>query len=142
MKVGGSGRISPSGIRSGGAKKAADGFRVDQGAKAGASAGTGAASAMASVDALLALQGADGVEDAGSGRKRAVKRAKKLLDVLEEIRLDLLSGRLPLTKLRTLMATLGERQHEFEDPALTALLEEIDLRARVELAKYENHLRE
>ncbi len=136
MKVGGTGRISTPSVRSGGSKKAAAGFKVDQGGGPGPAAGTVRAGAMASIDALVALQGAGAVEDATTGRRRAVKRASKLLDCLEEIRLAVLGGTIPTAKLRTLLATLKEQTHAFEDPQLAGVIEEIELRAQVELAKY------
>ena len=59
------------------------------------------------------------------------------MDRLEAVRLGLLSGGIPISELRSI-ADLVERQREsVTDAGLQALLDEIELRARVELAKYE-----
>ena len=47
---------------------------------------------LASVDSLIALQE---VGDSTSGQSRAVIRGEKLLNLLDEVRLGLLSGRIP-----------------------------------------------
>ncbi|MGF1455551.1 MAG: flagellar assembly protein FliX [Alphaproteobacteria bacterium] len=141
MKVGGPGRISTPGVRAGGSKKAAGGFRVDQGGRAGGVSAAGPTNAMASIDALVALQGAGAVEDATTGKRRAVKRASKLLDLLDELRVALLEGRIPTHHLNALMTVIESQRHASDDPKLAALLEEIELRAQVELAKVQSHLK-
>lgn len=93
--------------------------------------GTGAAPASA-VDALLALQE---VDEAGSGRKRAVRRGNDLLDRLEEIRIGLLTGQLSRDRLQQLARLAREGRPAIDDPRLAEVLAEIELRAEVELAK-------
>ncbi len=140
MKVGGPGRISTPGVKAGGSKKAAGGFRVDQGGRAGGASATGQAAAMASIEALVALQGAGAVEDATTGKRRALKRASRLLDLMDELRVALLEGRIPTHQLKNLMTVIESQKHALDDPALAALVEEIELRAQVELAKVQSHL--
>jgi len=89
------------------------------------------ATAAAGIDALLALQS---VEDPTLKRKKQVRRATALLDTLEEIKADLLVGRVSEGRLDQLMALIGQAR-EGGDPRLDALLDDIELRARVELAK-------
>ncbi len=137
MKVGGPGRLQSTGVRAGGARKAAGGFQVDGPQKGAKPGGPQAASAVASVGALIALQG---TEDATTGRRKAVKRGHALLDALSEIRLALLSGGIPADRLRALLAALEEEASAVSDPRLLEVLDEVELRARVELAKYEQHL--
>lgn len=89
----------------------------------------------ASVDALLALQAAP--EDSGDARSQGYARGHDLLDLLEDVRRGIVLGALPKDKLRRL-ADLARRQREgFADPQLDGLLNEIELRAEVELAKLE-----
>jgi hypothetical protein len=57
--------------------------------------------------------------------------------VLDRIRDGLLSGGIPRATLYRLAAALNRRQECFVEPQLQAVLDEIDLRARVELAKLE-----
>ena len=87
---------------------------------------------LVSVDALLALQG----EEPGARRRRAVAQGVELLDVLEEIKIELLEGGLSYARLERLTGLVEQRLEGLEDPCLEAILAEIDLRARVELAKH------
>ncbi len=92
-----------------------------------------------SLDALLAIQGVDSVPDATeekrSGNKAARQWGEEMLDGLEEIRRDLLHGAVPPDRLATLAQVIGERKAQADDPGLKDILGEIELRARVELAK-------
>lgn len=103
------------------------------------SAAKGAVSAskmdhVASVGALLAMQEEDGPP---ARRRRMMRRAHGLLDQLDRIKLALLEGEMPLERLNTLVASLQEEREEVDDPELTALLEQIEIRAEVERAKLE-----
>jgi hypothetical protein len=86
----------------------------------------------AGIDAILALQG---VEDATTGRKRAVRRGGALLDMLDDIKADLLIGRISLDRLDHLSGLLNDAR-ERSVPELDGVLDEIELRVRVELAKF------
>lgn len=111
------------------------GFSVPSaGSAAGASATTSAAapSAVANVSALMALQG---VEDVTERRRRAIRRGGGLLDRLEELKLALLQGEAGEGALERLTRTLREDRPLDPDPDLNSLLDQIDLRAAVELAK-------
>ncbi|KKC35512.1 hypothetical protein WH87_15715 [Devosia epidermidihirudinis] len=87
---------------------------------------------MAGIDAILALQAVDGPLE---GRRKAVRRASSLLDTLDDIKADLLVGRISVDRLDSLVATLSELR-EHSQPGLDAVLDDIDLRVRVELAKF------
>jgi hypothetical protein len=89
------------------------------------------------MDSLLALQG---VPDGTEGKRRAVRRAGDMLDLLDDIRVGLLEGTLPLGKLQGLLHVVQTRREAVADPALSAVLDEIELRAQVELAKYGSSL--
>ena len=93
----------------------------------------GSAAQLDSVEALLALQQ---VPDA---TRQTVppeqKHAEDLLDRLDQVRLGLLRGDLSRLDLQALVLRLGERRRESGDPRLVAIVDEIELRAKVELAK-------
>jgi len=84
------------------------------------------------IDALLALQAA---EDPLLGRKKAVRRGTTLLDILDTMKADLLAGQVSEGRLNQLMAVVTSARERAE-PGLDELLDDIELRARVELAKF------
>ncbi|MAK65153.1 MAG: flagellar biosynthesis protein FlgI [Maricaulis sp.] len=113
-----------------------NGFQVETGSQASGSApmsGASAVSSVQSVDAILALQG---VEDATQAKKKATERAMSLLDVLDELKIGLLEGGLPRSKLVALMNLLQTRRDQTHDAQLEAALDEVETRAAVELAKF------
>jgi hypothetical protein len=89
---------------------------------------------LAALDSLLVLQEMD---DAGQRRSRGLKRGGDLLDMLDLIRDGLLAGGIPRVTLNRLADVVSHRSDGFADPALQDILDEIELRARVELAKLE-----
>ena len=90
-----------------------------------------ATSPTAGIEALIALQA---VEDPVLKRRKSVRRGRALLDTLEAIKADLLLGRIGESRLNQLMALIGQARERCE-PGLDALIDDIELRARVELAK-------
>jgi len=97
-------------------------------------AGTaGAATAVSPVGAVLAAQEVDA--DAESATRAALKRGEDILDRLEELRRGLIEGRLPVDRLEALVQLCAERRATIADDRLKAILDDIDLRAQVELAK-------
>jgi len=90
--------------------------------------------AVANVDALLAAQGVSGnLED--DVRRRLIRRGEDILDRLEELRHALLLGSVPKQRLIQLAQMVRARRDSVADPRLATLLDEIELRAEVELAK-------
>ena len=57
--------------------------------------------------------------------------------MLDEVRDGLLAGGIPRATLNRLATAVSKRQEGFSDPKLQGVLDEIELRARVELAKLE-----
>ena len=84
------------------------------------------------INALLALQE---VDDATAGPSRGRQRAEDILDRLEELRLALVFGTVPVEKLERLAGLLSQREEAIEDPELAGIVNEIEIRAAVELAK-------
>lgn len=70
-------------------------------------------------------------------RKKASARAGQVLDQLEQLRTALLTGRVPAYVLRNLSNILAEHRERLADPELTRVIDDIELRAAVELAKLE-----
>jgi hypothetical protein len=90
---------------------------------------------LGDIASLLALQGLPVEEDPKEKRRKAVRRGFDLLDVLEGVKIDLLGGGVPSERLERLVHILGRRLPS-GDADLDALVEDIELRARVELAKF------
>jgi len=88
--------------------------------------------AAGNIDALLALQG---IEDPTERRKRSVARGKGALDVLDDLKLGLLSGNLNASTVNRLRDAAANLKSSSGDPGLDAVLSEIELRVEVELAK-------
>lgn len=108
-------------------------FQIEQSEPERTVAHAGPAMSMGAVDSLLALQA---VPDSTEGRRRALKRASEMLDLMDDIRLALLAGEVPSSKLQGLLRVVQSRRDEVGEPQLNQVLDEIELRARVELAKY------
>jgi hypothetical protein len=89
--------------------------------------------ATANIDALLALQGIE--EDPVERRRRSVQRGKGALDVLDDLKLGLLSGNLDSSTVSRLRDAAANLKSSSGDPRLDAVLSEIELRVEVELAK-------
>jgi hypothetical protein len=87
----------------------------------------------ANIDALLAMQGVE--EDPVERRKRSVRRGKGALDVLDDLKLGLLSGSFNASTVARLRAAAADLKSSSGDPGLDAVLSEIELRVEVELAK-------
>jgi hypothetical protein len=89
-------------------------------------------SPLTAVETLIALQE---VPDSIAGRARAARRGRDVLDLLDDVRDGMLAGGVSRTTLNRLVALVETKREDFVDPGLQAVLDEIDLRARVELAK-------
>jgi Class II flagellar assembly regulator len=92
----------------------------------------------APVGGLGALFSLQEVPDATVGRRKAIARGAHILDRLGELQLGLLGGTLDRNSLADLAATVRTARAAADDPRLQAILDEIELRAAVELAKLSN----
>ncbi len=88
-------------------------------------------SIMSGLDALIALQSED---TARERRRRSARRGQSVLDVLDELKLALLAGHLP-PGLQTRLSGVLHEAMPSGDATLDSLVEAIELRAEVELAK-------
>jgi hypothetical protein len=96
--------------------------------------GAGAVSAISSLDALIALQEVGGPLER---RRRATGRASRILDALDELKLEVLAGGLTPTVVEALTRAVRDQRALTDDPRLEGVLDEIETRAAVELAKLE-----
>jgi len=85
------------------------------------------------LDAILALQE---VSDEEGQRKRAIKSGHSALDELEKLRVAMLFGAVPKERLLAIKQQMVNLKTRTHDPELHIILEEIEIRAAVELAKY------
>ena len=99
--------------------------------KPGSSVETGAVGAVA---AAFSLQEVGDALDHPS-RKYLISRSSDLLDQLEILRIALLAGVIPKEMLTALGRKLREKRLQSDDPKLNQIIEEIELRAEVEIAK-------
>ena len=89
---------------------------------------------IGAVDGILAVQE---VPTATDGRSRGIKRGYSILDHLDDIRLGLLIGSISSKRLVDLGQEIKQARDTVIDPQLSAILDDIELRAAVELAKLE-----
>lgn len=86
------------------------------------------------VDALLAVQAVPDATD-GEARRRLHRRGEDILDRLEELRRAIVLGVVSKEGLIDLARMVRSRRDQCADPNLGAVLDEIELRAEVEIAK-------
>ena len=131
-------RVSPIGTKPSRRSERSDGSKSSSFSKALGSSPAPAPSsvsgngALGPVDALLALQEVPGESNR---RGRAQQRGEDLLDRLDELRLAMLDGRLPMATIERLADVANAQRAKTDDPRLVEVLDEIELRAAVELAK-------
>lgn len=109
-------------------------FQVASEAETRPAAGTPTLRAVGGIDALLALQA---VDDPAERRRRAVRRGRSALDVLDELKVGLLGGTIEPAALRRLKTSASGLAETTGDSGLDGVLAAIELRAEVELAKFE-----
>ncbi|MBR1777132.1 MAG: flagellar assembly protein FliX [Alphaproteobacteria bacterium] len=100
-----------------------------------ASSAVGAAAEVGGLEALLAAQSVgDALQDGGK-KRRAAAHGNDVLDKLEDLRAAILTGSVPKAKLIELAQTLRVKREAGLDDELNQILDDIELRAEVELAK-------
>lgn len=91
-----------------------------------------ASQSVSPVSALIAMQAVDQVQN---DRKKAVSKAREVLDVLDDMKVKLLSANEDPQNLQHLKQAVDEISPPNDDPTLKSLLDAVILRASVELAK-------
>jgi hypothetical protein len=90
------------------------------------------AQANQGVNSFLFLQE---ISDEEVSRQKGLQQGKNVLQALEQLHRDLLIGDIPEATLHKLESVVSKSRENFTDPRLSQLLDEIELRAAVELAK-------
>lgn len=133
MEIKGTSRVEAGAIRRKSATATGGDFNVGGGqdSQGGIVAGPGP---IAALDSILALQD---MGDPTDGRSKGLAHGEQLLDILDSVRDGLLAGGIPRATLNRLAVAVTRRHDVFADPALQDILDQIELRAHVELAKLE-----
>ena len=133
MRIAGPNATARVANASGPKRAASGGFSVSEGETPTQAQATTSLRTIGGIDALLALQGED---SPGERKRRAAKRGGIALDVLDELKVGVLSGSIgPTTLTRLKAATAGLREGS-GDAGLDTVLAEIELRVAVEIAKF------
>ncbi len=103
---------------------------VDRGMVATRAQGAGPATLVGGLFAV------DVEQDAAQGRSRGLAHGHAMLDELDGVRLALLQGNLSRDRLERLAGRLRDTVRP-ADPALAQVIDDIELRVAVELAKYD-----
>ena len=93
-----------------------------------------ASSSITSADAIFAAQMVD-TDEEKQIRRKLIKKGESLLQNLEDIRQSLLLGEIEKDKLIDISRLVKRKDIESSDPKLQEILQEIELRVEVELAK-------
>ena len=96
--------------------------------------------AVESLSALSATTGLLGFQEVGADefdRRKAFKKGKLTLEALAQLRDALLMGSLPIATIERLEQIVIAERGTTTDPVLNDILDQIELRAAVELAKIE-----
>ena len=136
MEITGRTRIETAAVRRAdrAARSDGKGFTTEDVGDAKSAAGLTGGGPIAAVETILALQG---IEDTADQRSRGLAHADELLKLLDEVRDGLLAGGIPRRTLSRMAHAIAKRKESFADEKLQGVLDEIELRARVELAKLE-----
>ncbi len=97
---------------------------------------TRGAAPMAGIGSLLSIQSVDDPTE-GKKRKKMMDRAGKVLDALDGVHRGLVNGEVTVGHMKDVSAAMKESRENVNDPKLLAILDEVELRAQVELAKLE-----
>ena len=89
---------------------------------------------ISSVDAVVGMQE---ITDDNKDERGAKNRANLILNKLEDIRMGLLLGEIPKSNLEELSKVLEVARESSVDSKLLEIIDDIELRAKIELAKLE-----
>jgi len=101
---------------------------------AGAPQAVDGAGPMGAVDSIFSVQE---IPDATDGRSKGLlfQFGNDILERLDELRLAILTGAISKQRLQGLAHMLREKRQLSDDPRLNEIIDEIELRAEVEVAK-------
>lgn len=93
----------------------------------------------ASIDNMLALQE---VSEEEGKRKKLQQQGNTMLESLERLRRQLLTGEIPVHTIHDLSRQLSVQRETVSDPALISIIDDIELRVAVEMAKLDKARRD
>ena len=96
---------------------------------------------ISGADAILTAQNVGNLVDDAPRRKRLTEFADDILDRLDELRSGILLGEFPKDQLAELAQRLRQKRLQSADPELNEIIQAIELRAEVEVAKYSRRSR-
>ncbi|MEQ8664756.1 MAG: flagellar assembly protein FliX [Rhodospirillales bacterium] len=101
---------------------------------------TQGANKAGAVKGVTAVGGVFAVQEVGTstdGRSRGllIDYGDSLLDRLEDVRLEILMGAVSKEHLADLAHQMRQKRQHVEDPVLNELIDEIEMRAEIEIAK-------
>lgn len=137
MEIKGPGRVTPPGVARKSKKRGSDkaGFSkalsTEETTSAAPPSGT---SPLMAVSSLLSLQE---MSTSSDGKSKGLARAEDLLQQLDLIRHGLLAGQIPQYKLKDVVKIVSRQRGNSNDPRLEEILDDVELRVKVELAKLE-----
>ena len=127
-------QLRRKGTQSTGSTSFSDVFSAVDAGETGETEAPQQAAALTGLNPLLSLQE---VDDREARRSKAVHRAQDQLQALERLRQALLMGTLTPQTLRDLESSLARKREQIDDPQLLEILDEVELRVAVEMAKIE-----
>lgn len=102
---------------------------------AASTASVAASAGVSGIEALLAAQSVGDALQDGAKKRRAAAHGNDILDKLEDLRAAILTGVISKSKLIELAQTLRDKREPGLDKELNQILDDIELRAEIELAK-------
>lgn len=140
MRIGNTGSVGTSQVRrSEGRKKIDRAFTLENAGQTGANA-SAATTEVAGNGAVAPVSSLLNVQEAGQGSTpddSEHDRAERMLKLLDDIRHGLLSGQVSAARLQQLERLSALPVNSYCDPRLQSIIRQIELRAKVELAKLE-----
>ncbi|HEY1096488.1 MAG TPA: flagellar assembly protein FliX [Alphaproteobacteria bacterium] len=103
--------------------------------EAGAVEGVTPALGTGAISTLLSIQANEQATER-ENRQRAIAYGDDLLDELDNLRVGLLMGNYTINQLQQISYRLEQRRLSIDDPQLLSIIDDIELRVRVEIAKY------
>lgn len=139
MKIDAYGNIKATGIakKRVGVSQAGDFSSLLSALETGETPQTGKLSDVAGTSALSGMLALQEISDEDIRRRKLIKQGEDMLASLEQLRRKLLLGTLPMQTLHDLSRQLSRQRQNVADPRLISIMDDIELRTAVELAKLE-----
>lgn len=139
MKIGGFGTVTSSkSTKKTQSKPGARSFaNVLDTAETNGASSSSANSEVAAAGPVAGLLGLQEISDEQVRRERTLKRGNEMLDTLDDLRKEILVKGANLQTMQRINKQLSDNKQQFMDEQMREVMEDIELRAAVELAKLE-----